>query len=74
MDPLDAVVLELIGTVSGAPAPNARDYVKARTSQSDNEVLVSFENLVQLGCLATASEAWNPNIRSRGKLLLEAVK
>ena len=72
-DPLDAVVLELLGTVSGAPQPNARDYVRAKTGQPENEVMVSLDNLVELGCLGRASEHWNPHITPRGKLLLDAV-
>lgn len=72
-DPFDAVVLELLGAVSGAPQPNARDYVRTKTNQSENEVMVSLDNLVELGCLARTGEHWNPHITPRGRLLLDAV-
>src|SRR5262249_23123844 len=51
LDPFDAEVLHILGTVPGQPSPNPRDYVIAKTRRSEDEVLVSFENLIELGCL-----------------------
>jgi hypothetical protein len=75
LDPFDAEVLHILGTVSGQPAPNPRDYVKAQTKRSEDEVMVSFENLIELGCLSqpNTGEAWKPLMASRGRLLLAAV-
>ena len=72
-DPLDAVILQELGAVSGAPNPNARDFIRSKLKQSENEVMVSFDNLVDLGCLGRATEHWNPHITPRGRLLLDAV-
>jgi hypothetical protein len=75
LDPFDAEVLQILGTVSGEPAPNPRDYVKAQTKRSEDEVMVSFENLINLGCLTqpNTGEMWKPLMAWRGRLLLAAV-
>jgi abortive infection alpha-like protein len=74
LDPFDAQVLQILGTVSGEPAPNPRDYVKGLTKRSEDEVMVSFENLIELGCFSQrTSETWKPLMASRGRLLLAAV-
>jgi hypothetical protein len=74
-DPFDAVVLQALGNVTGEPSPNARDYVKQSTGRSEDEVLVSFSNLIDLGCLsANTSEYWKPHMAPRGRLLLAAVR
>ena len=75
LDPFDAHVLQILGAVSGAPAPNPRDYVIAQTKRSEDDVMVSFENLIELGCLANPStgEMWKPLMAWRGRLLLSAV-
>jgi hypothetical protein len=75
LDPFDAQVLQILGTVSGAPAPNARDYVIAQTKRSEDDVMVSFENLIELGCFAkpNTGEIWKPLMAWRGRLLLSAV-
>jgi hypothetical protein len=52
LDPFDAEVLQILGAVSGVPSPNPRDYVIAQSKRSEDEVMVSFENLIELGCLA----------------------
>lgn len=75
LDPFDADVLQILGAVPGVPAPNPRDYVIAQTKRSEDEVMVSFENLVELGCLSypNTGERWKPHMASRGRLLLSAV-
>jgi hypothetical protein len=75
-DPFDAVVLQTLGEVSGEPSPNARDYVKGLTRRSEDEVMVSFANLTEFGCLSTPSsnELWKPIMAPRGRLLLAAVR
>jgi hypothetical protein len=74
-DPFDAVVLQTLGGVTGEPAPNARDYVKGTTARSEDEVLVSFSNLIDFGCLqANPTEYWKPRMAPRGRLLLAAVR
>jgi hypothetical protein len=73
LDPLDAAILCEYGRVSGALTPNARDYMKARLSVSENEIMVSLDHLVEAGCLFRAGEHWNPSITPRGSLLLLAV-
>jgi hypothetical protein len=75
-DPFDAVVLQILGEVSGEPSPNARDYVKAVTKRSDDEVMVSFANLTEFGCLSmpNTGEFHKPHMAPRGRLLLAAVR
>ena len=74
-DPFDAEVLHILGNVSGVPSPNARDYVIAQTKRSEDEVLLSFENLIEWGCLSksTSNEIWKPMMSYRGRVLLSAV-
>jgi hypothetical protein len=75
-DPFDAVALQILGDVSGDPAPNPRDFVKAATGRSEDEVMMSFANLIEFGCLSlpSSSELWKPLMAPRGRLLLAAVR
>ncbi|MGJ4933688.1 Abi-alpha family protein [Bradyrhizobium sp. HKCCYLRH3083] len=75
-DPMDAVVFEVMASQTGDLSPNARDFVVAKlgSRSSLEEVLVSFENLEQLGCISRMNrDAWNPIITNRGKLLYRAL-
>jgi hypothetical protein len=75
-DPFDAVVLQILGEVIGDPAPNPRDFVKVTTGRSEDEVMVSFANLIEFGCfsLPSSNELWKPLMAARGRLLLAAVR
>jgi Abortive infection alpha len=73
LDPLDAEILCEFGRASGKLAPNARNYLKDKLAVSENEVVVSLEHLIEIGCLSATNEHWNPNLSPRGSLLLLAV-
>jgi Abortive infection alpha len=77
MDPLDARVLEEVNkNQSGQWAPSGRDVIKDTLKVSQDEVLVSFENLTKVGCLSWPAHGphINPIITSLGKLLMQAVR
>jgi hypothetical protein len=77
MDPLDALVLEEVNKNPSANwAPSGRDVIKAALGVSEDEVLVSFEQLTKLECLSwpTMEARINPRITSLGKLLMQVVR
>lgn len=74
LDPLDALILQTIGTAGASPAPNARDFVKSKLSVSLSEIMVSFDNLKNQGLLFGQTEQFNPHITDKGALFLQAAQ
>jgi hypothetical protein len=76
MDPYDVLVFrEVYGNPSANWAPNGRDFMKAKLQSSQEEVLVSFDNLARLKCIAFVSDPQvNPIVAPLGRLLMSAVR
>ncbi len=77
MEPLDALVLDAVNkNPSGNWTPSGRDALKAALNVSQDEVLVSFDNLTKLDCLAwpVSGPHINPIMAPLGKLLMQAVR
>ncbi len=72
-EPIDALVLQMIGDASGPLKPSVRDYVAGTLRIQVPEVMVSFEALEELKCLWHQTEIFNPIITDRGRLILAAV-
>jgi hypothetical protein len=76
MDPVDVLVFQVIATNPSANwAPSGRDYIKERLQRSQEEVLVSFDNLERLNCIRFAGNGpkINPILVPLGTLLMKAV-
>jgi hypothetical protein len=75
MDPIDALVFRTIADNPSANwSPNGRDYIASKLQRSQDEVLVSFENLERLRCIWFGSgPKINPVLLPLGKLLMRAV-
>jgi hypothetical protein len=75
-DPMDAQVFQVMGgTPHNLVKPNARDFVVETLRSPMEEVLVSFENLQEMGCLsASGRDAWDPIVTNRGQLLYQALE
>jgi Abortive infection alpha len=76
MDPLDARVLEAMVSrfPGGFPSGNGRQTLSGLLEVSQDEIVVSFENLKELNCIAVDSAKVNGNVWPFGKLLMEAVQ
>jgi hypothetical protein len=75
LDPYDAVILQKMGesSVGGLLKPNARDFLQASLKLPLNEIMVSFDNLQQLGLTSAQTERFNPFVTEKGALFLSAV-
>jgi hypothetical protein len=75
-DPFDVLVFRaVIDNPSGNWSPNGRDYIKGMLDSSQEEVLVSFDNLVRLNCIKFGSVPnINPFVATLGRLLMMAVR
>ncbi len=76
MDPLDALVLKAVFE-NGSPVwfPNGRDVLAEKLHKSQNEVHVSFNNLVKLQCISLPNlPDLNPSIAPLGSLLMRALR
>jgi abortive infection alpha-like protein len=75
MDPFDVLVLRTVyDNPSGSWTPSGRDFMVSRFQSSQEEVLVSFDNLAKLNCIAFASAPnINPLMAPLGRLLMRAV-
>src|SRR5712664_3266802 len=57
MDPFDVLIFrEVYGNPSGNWTPNGRDFMMAKLQSSQEEVLVSFDNLARLKCITFVSQ------------------
>jgi hypothetical protein len=77
MDPLDALVLEEVNkNPSGQWSPSGRDTIRGALNVSQDEVLVSFENLTKLQCLSWPASGphINPIIAPLGRLMMQAIR
>jgi hypothetical protein len=77
MDPLDALVLEAVhSNPSGNWVPSGRDHMMAALHVSQEEILVSFENLEKLQCISfpVAGPHINPILAPLGRLIMQAVR
>lgn len=74
MDPFDVLVLKTLATISGKMTPSGRDYIMRSLESSEDEVLVSFQNLERLNCIGFGEmPKINPHLVSLGKILMKAV-
>jgi hypothetical protein len=75
MDPFDVLILRAVyENPSGSWTPNGRDYMISRFKSSQEEVLVSFDNLVKLNCIGFVSAPnINPLMAPLGRLLMRSV-
>jgi hypothetical protein len=76
MDPVDVLVFQAIAANPSASwTPSGRDYIKERLQRSQEEVLVSFDNLERLNCIRFAGSGpkINPILMPLGTLLMRAV-
>jgi hypothetical protein len=89
MDPLDALIMEEMDKNPDPNwTPNGRDFMTARLKVSQEEILVSFDNLDRLGCIMFANPTTmeppdarrflaaklNPIMAPPGRLLMSAVR
>jgi hypothetical protein len=77
MDPTDALVMEQVDkNPSGNWTPNGRDAMVGALKVSQDEILVSFDNLTKLGCVAWGQSGphVNPIMAPLGRLLMNAVR
>jgi hypothetical protein len=76
MEPLDAAVLQAVYENGGEQwTPTGGDYLVTKFECAQDEVLVSFENLKKLGCVAfPVPPHINPLIQPIGRLLMQAVR
>lgn len=76
MDPFDVLILRVIADNPSANwTPSGRDFMSSRLQSSQDEVLVSFQNLEKLNCIAfAASPKINPLMAPLGKLLMQVVR
>jgi Abortive infection alpha len=70
MDPLDVLVLQRLSTPTNPPANAVADMVSTLGVTQD-DVIVSCNNLMELGCVIGAPGA--PRLTPKGRLLLRAV-
>jgi Abortive infection alpha len=77
MDPMDALVLEVIRKNGYAPwTPNGRAAIAASLSCSDEEVVVSLQHLAKLECITFTDSSGPrimPSLSPFGKLLTNVV-
>jgi hypothetical protein len=73
LDPLDARVLQAMSN-SGQLSPNARDFLQKALQVSNAEIMVSFENLTEVGLIFSSVEKFNPHITDKGALLMRALE
>ncbi len=76
MDPFDVLVFrEVYANPSGNWTPNGRDFMVSKLQSSQEEVLVSFDNLVRLKCITFVSQPpINPIVAPLGRMLMNAVR
>jgi hypothetical protein len=76
MEPLDAAVLQAVDENGGASwIPNGRDYLVTKLKCAQDEVLISFENLLELRCIGFPSGSnINPLMQPMGRILMQAVR
>ena len=74
-DPMDAVVFDALASQpANRISPNARDFVISKTNISLSEVVLSLENLAQLGCVSVLGrQPWDPILTTKGELLYRAL-
>jgi hypothetical protein len=71
-NPLDAILLnELVAVPS--MSPNSRDFLVARLGVSRDEIIVSSQHLIKLGCIdVSITDKGNYGVLPYGKILLHA--
>ena len=73
LDPYDALILQTMGGAVGELKPNSRDFVQGALQLPLSEIMVSFDNLKNLGLIYAAAESFNPHVTDKGTLFLAAV-
>ena len=67
-------ITTLADTAGATWTPNGRDAIASRLKSSSEEVLVSFDNLEKLKCIAfVGGPPINPGMAPLGRLLMKAV-
>jgi hypothetical protein len=76
MDPFDVLVLRKVWEGPGANwTPSGRDFMSSALGASQDEVLVSFDNLERLNLISFAiSPHINPFLPPLGRVLMRAVQ
>ena len=73
MDPMDVLVLKAVRDNGQAPlVPAAPDAIASKLTCSTDDVAVSIEHLVELGCIPTSYFA-SPRMKPFGTLLINVV-
>lgn len=71
-NPLDALVLNELSAVAKM-SPNSREFLVSRLGVSRDEIVVSSQHLVKLGCIeVSTTDRGDYGVLSYGKLLLRA--
>jgi len=75
LEPLDALILQAVATLSGEVLPNVYYAVAMRFSRGEDEVRVSLENLTELRLVGSPQAVMQTHIylTPKGKMLLRAV-
>jgi Abortive infection alpha len=77
MDPIDVLVMQEVDKQpSGSWSPSGRDFMASALKVTQDEILVSFDNLTRLGCVTWSPTGphINPIMAPLGKLLMMAVR
>lgn len=74
LDPLDAAVLQAMGSASGQLKPNARDYIHSSLGLDLKEIMVSFDALQRLGLIYAGHQHFDPHVTDKGALFLLAAQ
>jgi hypothetical protein len=73
--PRDALILQEMGEQSGKLSPNTRDFFVGHLKLSQSAVEVSFQNLINTGCLSDViGDRVSPTLTPFGKELLAACR
>jgi hypothetical protein len=72
LNPLDALVLRELAATPNM-SPNSREFLSGRLNVNRDEIVVSSQHLVKLGCIeVSTTDKGNYGVLSYGKLLLRA--